>query len=590
VDPAPARDGGDELDHKIDAVLDRVGAFIGFWLRVLLAVGIAAFVVWLVFFSTWAGVLAAPVLSLILVPIQITVAIVLSVLILVAVLLLLNRGSVYWRMPTETGPSFSDYRGTPGVLSFAARVVTVLRGARQLKGAPGGMPGGLLMIGPLGGGKAYLAACIATEAGVPFGYADARRLAALPTSIGSVRLMLLYGRARRLARRFGACLVFIDEVDAIGAAGGPATAVATGAPGAMLDRAPGLLNALLMQMDPPGPGEGSGVRLLRAMGLRGQSEDGPSVLTIGATSVCEGLDPTLFGPGRFDWTVRIEPPDASGRMEILRHYLDRVPHESDLAIDRLAREMTDSTPGAIKRTVNAALLAARGDGRESVTMRDLTLAMSLGGTSPTARPMAALPTSLLIATTSDGKLRELSALLAPLPIRLVTPTTLGATLEVEETGSTYEENARLKATAYVHETGMATLAEDSGLEIDALGGEPGVYSARYKGLPDGPVKNAHVLELLQDVPADRRTCRYVCCIVYIDEQGQEFVFEGRCEGQIATEPRGSGGFGFDPIVFVPEAGATMAELPEEEKNRISHRARAAQQLIAYLAAAPDQAP
>ncbi len=189
---------------------------------------------------------------------------------------------------------------------------------------------------------------------------------------------------------------------------------------------------------------------------------------------------------------------------------------------------------------------------------------------------------LLLATTSAGKIRELTSLLAPLGIELLTPPQLGVVLEVEETGSTYVQNARLKAMAYAQATSAPTLGEDSGLEIDALDGAPGIYSARFEGIPDGPVKNARVLELLRDLPEEQRGCRYVCAIVYIDGAGAEHVFQGECRGVITHEPRGSGGFGFDPIVYVPAAGATMAELTEADKNRISHRARAVQQLVSYL--------
>jgi len=128
-----------------------------------------------------------------------------------------------------------------------------------------------------------------------------------------------------------------------------------------------------------------------------------------------------------------------------------------------------------------------------------------------------------------------------------------------------------------------TIGEDSGIEIDALNGEPGVYSARYHGLPDGPVKNAHILELLRDVPWSRRGCRYRCAIVLVDPNGAEGAFEGRCAGRIAFEPAGEGGFGYDPIMWIPRLGRTMAELTEAEKNRISHRGRAARKLARHLA-------
>src|SRR5947209_318428 len=128
---------------------------------------------------------------------------------------------------------------------------------------------------------------------------------------------------------------------------------------------------------------------------------------------------------------------------------------------------------------------------------------------------------LLLATTSAGKQRELRALLRDLPLQLVTPADLGLTLVPEETGTTFAANAAQKAHAYFVAAGVPTLAEDSGLEVDALDGAPGVYSARWEGLPDGPLKNARLLERLADVPLERRHCRYVCQMVLLDRQGQE---------------------------------------------------------------------
>jgi XTP/dITP diphosphohydrolase len=197
-------------------------------------------------------------------------------------------------------------------------------------------------------------------------------------------------------------------------------------------------------------------------------------------------------------------------------------------------------------------------------------------------PLSATSQPLLIATTNAGKVRELRVLLADLPYQVVTPADVGLSLDVEETGDTFVENARLKARAYHDATGLMTIGEDSGLEIDALGGEPGVYSARYHGLPDGPIKNAHVLELLRQVPTSRRGCRYRCAIVLLDPGGNEHVFEGKCAGRIAYEPAGNNGFGYDPIVLIPRLGQTVAELSDETKNRISHRGRASRQLVRFL--------
>lgn len=189
---------------------------------------------------------------------------------------------------------------------------------------------------------------------------------------------------------------------------------------------------------------------------------------------------------------------------------------------------------------------------------------------------------LLLATSNQGKLRELASLLQGTGRELVSPRDLGLTLNIEEMGRTFVQNARLKARAYLHATGIPTVGEDSGLEIEALGGEPGVLSARYHGLPDGPEKNAHVLHLLDGVPPERRRCRYLCAIVLAQSDGRERVFTGQCLGRIAIAPAGTGGFGFDPIVLIPRLGRTMAELSEEEKNRVSHRGRAARKLLRYL--------
>ena len=189
---------------------------------------------------------------------------------------------------------------------------------------------------------------------------------------------------------------------------------------------------------------------------------------------------------------------------------------------------------------------------------------------------------LLLATTSAGKQRELRALLGDLPLAFVTPADLGLTLVPEETGTTFAANAAQKAHAYRAATGLPTLAEDSGLEVDALGGAPGVYSARWEGLPDGAEKNALLLSRLLDVPVERRGCRYVCHMVLIDHAGDEHHAEGECRGRVAFEPRGTGGFGYDPVFYVPERGQTMAELGPAEKDRLSHRGAAAARLRTTL--------
>lgn len=183
---------------------------------------------------------------------------------------------------------------------------------------------------------------------------------------------------------------------------------------------------------------------------------------------------------------------------------------------------------------------------------------------------------LLIATHNRGKLREYVELLKGLPYELLTLDDAGIREDVEETGTTFLENARLKAEAYARQSGVLTLADDSGLEVDALGGEPGVYSKRYAGEGKADAeRNAYLLAKLQDVPVGRRAARFRCVIAIVDPQGRAWSSEGQCEGEIAFEPRGAHGFGYDPIFMVQGDGRHLAELEPEAKNRISHRAQAA---------------
>jgi len=184
---------------------------------------------------------------------------------------------------------------------------------------------------------------------------------------------------------------------------------------------------------------------------------------------------------------------------------------------------------------------------------------------------------LLVATNNPGKVREYQALFKGLPLTLTYPAQEGIDIEVKETGSTFAQNARLKATAYARVSGLLTLADDSGLEVDALGGEPGTRSARYAGpLASDEDRYRLLLSRLERVPWQQRTARFRCVIAVARPQGEVHTAQGACEGVIAFEPRGEHGFGYDPVFYVPEHGQTMAELEPEVKNRISHRARAAE--------------
>lgn len=180
--------------------------------------------------------------------------------------------------------------------------------------------------------------------------------------------------------------------------------------------------------------------------------------------------------------------------------------------------------------------------------------------------------TLLIATNNQHKVTEFRRLLGDMPCRLVTPRDAGLELDVEEDGVTFAENAAKKARAFAAASGLLSLADDSGIEVDAMDGRPGVYSARYGGpelSDDGRVQL--LLEELRDVPDERRGCRYVAVITIAWPDGRLEQFEGTCEGRVAYKPSGANGFGYDPVFYVPGEDATMAEISSDAKDRISHR-------------------
>jgi XTP/dITP diphosphohydrolase len=190
---------------------------------------------------------------------------------------------------------------------------------------------------------------------------------------------------------------------------------------------------------------------------------------------------------------------------------------------------------------------------------------------------------LLLATNNQGKVREYRSLLHGIPFALVTPAELGITAKVEEAGGSFEENASLKATNMARQSGLLALADDSGLEVDALGGEPGSLSHRWAGENASDADRiVYLLSKLKDVPETQRTAQFRCVIAIATPDGRVEFFSGECPGVIIDEPKGTNGFGYDPIFYIPELGKTMAELTLEEKNRISHRARAAEKARAFL--------
>jgi XTP/dITP diphosphohydrolase len=187
---------------------------------------------------------------------------------------------------------------------------------------------------------------------------------------------------------------------------------------------------------------------------------------------------------------------------------------------------------------------------------------------------------LLVATENPGKLIELQALLAQVPARLVSPSGLGLSLHVVEDGSTYAENAARKALAYAKASGLISLADDSGLEVDALNGQPGLYSARFAPQPDATDadRRAYLLSRLEGIPRPW-TARFHCTVALAPPEGDLLYATGECLGEIIPQERGSQGFGYDPIFWIPGLKKTMAELDLEEKNLISHRANAVRNAI-----------
>jgi XTP/dITP diphosphohydrolase len=192
----------------------------------------------------------------------------------------------------------------------------------------------------------------------------------------------------------------------------------------------------------------------------------------------------------------------------------------------------------------------------------------------------------VVATRNRGKVREILPLLGGAGLELQTIDELAPDAELREDGDTFEDNALAKARQAARATGLPAIADDSGLEVAALDGAPGVYSARYAGLPsDDARNNRKLLEALRGVPAERRGARFRCVAAFVDPaRGLEIVRAGDCDGEILEAPRGDGGFGYDPLFLLTALGRTMAELPLEQKNQLSHRAAAFRALGAALRA------
>lgn len=188
---------------------------------------------------------------------------------------------------------------------------------------------------------------------------------------------------------------------------------------------------------------------------------------------------------------------------------------------------------------------------------------------------------VILASNNKNKIREMSQILEPFGMEVISQRDAGADFEVEENGTTFRENAEIKAAAVFERLNVPVIADDSGLMVDALGGAPGVYSHRYAGENATDKDRCQkLLSELSDVPEEKRTARFVCEICFIDEKGERHFFTGKCEGIIGTEENGENGFGYDPVFYVD--GVSLAEMTDDEKNSISHRGEALRLMKKYL--------
>jgi cell division protease FtsH len=363
-----------DLDRSIDVGMDQFGRFVK--LRLIWIV-LSLVVLWYaintiitqdqVGISLFSGIL------------QISFAIFYIVIQFAALFWFLGRPRLYWVMPGETGVTFDDYKGNPEVLESARRIVRLLQGTQEFKDMGGQPVRGLLLTGPPGTGKSYLAQCMSTEAGVPFAYASAASFRAMFIGMDVLMISRLYRKARRLAREYGACVVFMDEIDAIGmsrsARGGGTMAMGGGLFGGM--GGTGGLNQLLMEMDPPNIETGWFKKILRILGLAHGRVQSQPVLTVGATNVPDTLDPALLRPGRFDRQINVAPPTDRYRGEVIEYYLEKVKHDSNISMTALVQRLVDYTPVAIKHVVNEAVIIAHFDGRDQITYKDLTEAQDV---------------------------------------------------------------------------------------------------------------------------------------------------------------------------------------------------------------------
>ncbi len=293
----------------------------------------------------------------------------------------LSRSRMYTVMPGAEGVSFQDYRGQPEVVEQARQIVTLLRGVRAFESSGGEPLNGLLLEGPPGTGKTWLAQAISTEAGVPYYYVDTASLQGMFMGMGALKVGNLYRKARKAAKEYGAAVIFMDEIDSVGSRGGVAT-VGGGTAGDMGGGGmggSGLLNTLLIEMSGFNLQHGWRARL-RGWWFKTVLHSEPPqyhkrVLTIGATNRMQALDPALLRPGRFDKKLRIDAPDMEGRRDVLGYYLGKMAHDESMDPVVLASETPGYTPADLKYLLNETLRYALFDGRRYMTYRDFQMAL-----------------------------------------------------------------------------------------------------------------------------------------------------------------------------------------------------------------------